>query len=115
MPVDPNYPPLRQRMMMEDSRAKVMVTSEECMGEGGEYTDGTHSAATATATATAGAELGRGAHGAHSELQAIVVLDRTGRVVRTLTSGGTDSTSAGAAAAPTAPALPHSLSLPPVE
>ena len=53
VPVDPNYPPLRQRMMMEDSRAKVMVTSEECMGEGGEYTDGTHSAA----TATTGAEL----------------------------------------------------------
>ena len=114
VPVDPNYPPLRQRMMMEDSRAKVMVTSEECMGEGCEYTytDGTHSAGVHSAATAATA----GAHGvwAHSELQTIVVLDRTGRVVRTLTSGGTDSTSAGTAAAPTAPALPHSLSPPPI-
>ena len=64
VPVDPHYPPLRQEMIIRDSRAQVLVTSEACMEEADV------------------SGLGGG------QLRVVVVLDGAGRVVRTVGTGG---------------------------
>ena len=69
VPVDPEYPPLRQRMMLEDSGARLMVTSDERLLDELRREGSGASDARAEILSSFGGSL-----------RAIVVLNRTGKV-----------------------------------